>query len=233
LIAPDFLDTVRAAGMLIVAIYPEIVTGNVLKADYAVWWLLNEPGLLKHNWDGNHDWADRVLIFGAEVGKNCPCDGELNYPLYDPDFFYPNDAIQKTETTYYVHRIFNHIETIDTPVQPTLVLNQEIKQTYKQLRAALWRSKVVISHEWSGTLVIAQLCGVPVILMPSPVLSPSLPYGGPTSPGSAWGYSEQSLDRARQSLPEVSALHRARKHTWPQTLLAEVREWVAGVKAKP
>jgi predicted O-linked N-acetylglucosamine transferase (SPINDLY family) len=232
LITADFLGTVRANGMMIVAIYPESVTDDVLKADYAVWWQLNYPVMLTSNGGSKPDWADRVLSFDAEAGKNCQRNGELNYPLYDPDFFCPNDAIPKTETAYYVHRIFNHVESIDTPVQPTLVLNPESKQSDKQLREALWRSKVVISHEWSGTLVMAQLCGVPVILMPSPVLSTSVRYGGPTMPGVAWGYSEQSVEIARQSLAEVSALHRMRKLTWPQTLLAEVREWIAGVKAK-
>ena len=232
LISLQHLEDVRAAGLLIVAIYPEIVTGNSLNADYAVWWLLNYPGFLKDNWDGNHDWADRVVSFGPEVGKQCRCDAELIYPLYDPDFFFPNAAIPKTEITYYVHRIFNVAETIQAPVSPTFILNPANKLSYKQLRLALWKSKVVISHEWSGTLVIAQLCGVPVILMQSPALSADVQYGGASMPGAAWGYSEQSIALATRTLATVRRVHRERKDTWQRNLLAEIGLWVAGVKHK-
>jgi predicted O-linked N-acetylglucosamine transferase (SPINDLY family) len=233
LVSLEYLETMRAAGMTIVAIYPEIVTGNVLKADYAVWWLLNYPGHIKGNWDGSFDWADRVIGFGPELGRSGRCDSTLTYPLYDPDFFFPNDAIPKTEVTYYVNRIFSVAETIQAPVNPTCVLNPADNLSYRQLRDVLWRSKVVISNEWSGTLVMARLCGAPVIYLPSPLLSPEVQNTVEHRLGAAWGYSERNVELARQSLGALKTIHQERKATWLPSLAREVRTWIQGAKRKP
>lgn len=232
LIAPTDLENVRAAGMMIVAIYPEIVTENVLRADYAVWWLLSYPGLIKGNWNGSYDWADRVVCFGREMALRCRCDAVLAYPLYDPDLFFPNAEIPQTEISYYVNRIFGVAETIQCPVAPTQILNPANNLSYKQLRQALWRSKVVVANEWSGTLIIARLCGIPVIHLPSPLLSPDIHNTDEHMLGAAWGYSEQNIEAARQSLAPLHLIHRNRKDTWLRSLADEVSAWVSGVKKK-
>lgn len=233
LITGEGLETIRAAGMLIVAIYPEIVTENILRADYAVWWLLNYPGLIKGNWNGSYDWADRVVGFGPELARNGRCDATLAYPLYDPDFFFPNDAIPKTEIVYYVNRIFSITEAIPTPVTPTYVLSPANNLSYKQLRQVLWQSKVVIANEWSGTLIIARLCGTPVIHLPSPLLTVEAHSGEEHMLGAAWGYSEQNIEKARQSLGPLHLIHRKRKEMWLPSLAREVGAWISGVKKKP
>ena len=197
-----------------------------------MWWLLNYPGAIKNNWDGSYDWADRVITFGTDMARTCRSDATLVYPLYDPEIFHPNEAIPKTEITYYVNRIFSVVETVATPVQPTYILNPADNLSYKQLRQALWRSRVILSSEWSGTLVIARLCGVPVIYLPSPLLSPEVHNTEEHLMGAAWGYSEENVKAARRTLGALSQTHRNRKAVWLRELANEVRTWIAGTKNK-
>jgi hypothetical protein len=231
-IDPAYLETARSSGLLIIGIYPEIVTENVLNADYVVWWLLNYPGFIRKNWDGSHEWADRIVCFGPEVGKDCRCDGKLIYPLYDPDLFFPNPDIPKTETVYYVNRILTVAESIQKPVEPTYILDPKNALSYKQLRALFWKSKVIITHEWSGTMVIAQLCGVPVIFIESALFSPETHKGEVFMYGSAWGYSDHSLQTATRTLNSVAQIHKDRKAVWHHDLASELNIWIDSAKTK-
>jgi hypothetical protein len=231
-IDPAYLETARGSGLLIIGIYPEIVTENVLNADYVVWWLLNYPGFIRKNWDGSHEWADRVVCFGPEVGKDCRCDGKLIYPLYDPDLFFPNPNIPKTETVYYVNRILTVAESIQKPVEPTYILDPKNALSYRQLRALFWKSKVVITHEWSGTMVIAQMCGVPVIFIESALFSPETHKGEVFMHGSAWGYSDENLLAAARTLGSVAQIHKDRKTVWHHDLASELKLWIDSAKAK-
>lgn len=232
LLTPEKLVQIKSSGVLLVAIYPEIVVENVLQADYVVWWLLNYPGFIKRNWDGSYDWADRILGFSPEVAKDCRCDGVLIYPLYDTDFFFPNEEIPKTEVVYYANRILIAAPTLQAPAEATNILNPKDKLSYKQLRTLFWKSKLIISHEWSGTFVIAQLCGTPVIFIESPILSPKLHTGELFQNGSAWGYSEDNVRKAASTLGAVARIHQDRKNLWLITLAREVETWIADAKQK-
>jgi hypothetical protein len=232
IITPEQLFQIKSSGMLLVAIYPEIVVENTLQADYVVWWLLNFPGFIRRNWDGSHEWADRIVCFGPEVGKDCRCDGKLIYPLYDPDLFFPNPDIPKTETVYYVNRILTVAETIQKPVEPTYILDPKISLSYKQLRALFWKSKVVITHEWSGTMVIAQMCGVPVVFIESALFSPETHKGELFMYGSAWGYSTENLLAATRTLSSVAQIHKDRKAVWHHDVASELKIWIDSAKRK-
>ncbi len=232
LITPEQLFQIRSSGMLLVAIYPEIVVENVLQADYTVWWLLNYPGFIKHNWDGSYDWPDRIVCFGPEVGKDCRCDAKLIYPLYDPDLFFPNPGILKTETVYFVNRIMTVAESIQKPVEPTYILDPRNPLNYKQLRSLFWKSRVVITHEWSGTMVIAQMCGVPVIFIESALFSPETHKGELFAHGSAWGYSDENLLAAARTLGAVAQIHKDRKVVWLYDLASELKVWIDCAKRK-
>ncbi len=232
LITPEQLIQIKSSGILLVAIYPEIVVENVLQADYVVWWLLNYPGFIKKNWNGNYDWADRILAFGPEVARDCRCDGVLIYPLYDPDFFYPDPSIEKSEIVYYVNRILSVAPSSSLPVQPTHVLNPKDELSYKQLRRLFWKTSLIVTHEWSGTFVIAQLCGVPVIFLESPLLSPTVHTGEVFLHGSAWGYTEDNVRKAANSLTAISKIHQNRKTAWLSDLSNEIATWVAHAKRK-
>lgn len=233
LITPERLQEIRSSGVLIVAIYPEIVVENILQADYVVWWLLNYPGFIKQNWDGTHDWTDRIIGFGPEVTKDCRCDGVLIYPLYDPDFFFPNPAVEKTETIYYVNRILGAAPDSRPPIAPTRILSPADQLSYKELRSLFWKTRVIVTHEWSGTFVIAQLCGVPVIFLESPLFSPATHVGEVFRHGSAWGYSEHNVRKAADSLGAVAKIHRDRKAAWLANLAQEIGIWIDQAKRKP
>lgn len=232
LITTEDLQEIRSSGVLIVAIYPEIVVENILQADYVVWWLLNYPGFIKKNWDGSHDWADRVIGFGTEVARDCRCDGVLIYPLYDPSLFFPNTGVEKTETIYYVNRIINVMPDSQPPVAPTRILSPLDQLSYKQLRNIFWQTRLIVTHEWSGTFVIAQLCGVPVIFLESPIFSQTTHTNELFQYGSAWGYSEENVQKATHSLDHVAKIHQDRKAAWLPDLIKEIGIWITQAKIK-
>lgn len=232
LIDLDFYNKIVKSGMMIIAIYPEIIHQNTLEADYSVWWLLNYPGFINKSWNGDSVWADRVSCFTEELGKNLSYDSILTYPLYDPDFFKPHDNIEKKEIVYYANRILTTDGHEFPKIQATKILTPSADLNYKQLRNLFWSTKVFITSEWTGTAIIAQLCGVPVIFLESPILNKNLHNGPHFDSGSAWGLSEESILSATNTLPEVRKIHSQRKNNWINQLSQEARIWIADLKNK-
>jgi len=233
LIGEKGLLAARSQGITIIAIYPEITLTNFLSADYCVWWLLNFPGFINKKWNGNDSWADRVICYDPVFAMQTRCDGKLTFPLYDPDFFFPNPTVPKTEVVCYLNRIrYTGQKRLEAPVKVTKKLVPDDQLTYAELRELFWRTRLVISWERSGTCAIAQMCGVPIVYMPSPILqeNPDVRWGGY---GSCWDYSEEGLAAATRSVKLVPLIHRDLRLLWPAALEREVAEWVAGAKRKP
>ncbi|GAB3186923.1 hypothetical protein [Hydrogenophaga aquatica] len=229
----EFYNKIVNSGMMVVSIYPEIIHKNTLEADYSVWWLLNYPGFINKTWDGNSTWADRVCCFTEELGKDIQYNSILTYPLYDPDFFHPNRNVEKTEIIYYANRITNTKGYTPPDIPATKILTPASRLNYKELRSLFWRTKIFLTSEWTGTAIIAQLCGVPVIFLESPILHPGLHSGPHFDYGSAWGFTEESVQSATESLPEVTRTHLQRKSNWTNELKSEVNIWIQEVKNKP
>jgi hypothetical protein len=226
IITIEGLNELKNSGMHIIAVYPEIVTNNFLNADYSIWWLLNYPGFLKSNWNGDVSWCDRIIAFGADVGKNLPYSDQLTYPLYDPDFFFENNDVEKKEIIYYANRILQTNEPVETPIKFTGLLTPESNFNYKQLRNLFWKTKILYTREWSGVLVIAQLCGVPVILIESPILNKNLRNTEALIYGAIWSDEEKDIDEAKKSLINVKIRHIDRKIIWPIKLKLEIELWI-------
>lgn len=232
LIDLDFYNKIAQSGMMVVAIYPEIILNNTLKADYAVWWLLNFPGFINKSWDGDLSWADRLVGFTEEINSHTKIDSILTYPLYDPDFFRVNEDIEKDRIIYYANRILSVDRFLAPGISNCNLLTPAANLNYKELRDLFWRSKVFITSEWTGTAIIAQLCGVPVIFIESPILKPTLHKGRHFDFGSAWGLSDENIALAKGTLPKVREIHYSRKLLWKKSLQEEVLHWITALKNK-
>lgn len=223
------LDTYHdmvAAQMTTIAIYPDIMTSNSLEADYAVWWLLNYPGFLANNWNGDYSWANRIPCFVEDLGKDCRCDSILTYPLYDPDYFFPKPEIKKNQIVYYEHRIRNHSNYAPPPLQVTKILTPHEYFSYHDLRELFWTTSLFVTSEWTGTAIIAQLCGVPILFLESPILTKNLHSGNHFDYGSTWIANDQGVKEAQATLHAVREKHKLIKANWICTLENEVKVWI-------
>lgn len=232
LISDQGVQELRQTGTLIVAIYPEIVVGNVLQADYVVWWLLHIPGFHLNNWNGDTAWTDRIVCFHPDLALRCGADAKLTYPLYDPAFFFPRRDVERTEVLLYVNKIRKHPEVeLSLAVKPTALLKPEDNLTYSQLRALFWRTRLVISYEWTGTLKIAKMCGAPIAYRESPIFTKE-EFGLNGGYGHTWEMTAEGIAAAERTVNLEYLLAKDIVHCWLPALEEEAATWLKAAKTK-
>ena len=229
----DFgISELRKEGIIVVAIYPEIIVKNVLHADYVIWWLLHFPGFHLNNWSGDRSWIDRIVCFHPDLAVECGAQAKLTFPLYDPAFFRPRSDYKRSEIILYVNRIRGFTDFhYEIPLKPTRLLKPEDSLSYSELREIFWRTKTLISFEWSGTLKIAKMCGVPILYVESPIFRRDGFHlsGGY---GHAWEISEEAVIAAERTVHLEYLLAIETLHAWQPSLVAELRVWFAEAKLK-
>lgn len=222
----------KEQGMIVVGIYPEIVVENILKADYVIWWLLHFPGFHLNNWHGDVGWIDRIICFHPDLAVECGAHAKLTYPLYDPSFFHYESSHVRSEIVLYINKIreFKNFNT-QIPFAPTRLLKPEDKLSYSQLRELFWRAQVLISFEWSGTLKIAKMCGVPVVYVESPIFHRDRLYTN-DGYGHTWELNDEGIGAAKRTVHLERVLATETLHAWRPSLMAEIRIWSAEAKSK-
>jgi len=171
-----------------VAIYPEIVTGNLLGADRVVRWLLNRPGRFTGSAMGEGP-TDLLVSFSTQVSRDHPL---LSLPLVDPDVFFPKDAPGAGGLLW----IGKGALPPDFDRSATTLITDHWPWDRRRLADVLRAADVLYTCDWLTTMIDeALMCGTPVVLV------------GPQDwdrsdvllrRGMAW--SEASLPEARQEV---------------------------------
>jgi hypothetical protein len=149
-----------------IAVYPETVSGNPLRAEDIVRWVLNRPGLL----GGDEVYADSELVFSysnvyTPYIRN-RLAAKLHMPTIDQSLFYceDTDLTARSLTCYYVGKS----TWKDGFCDPEHSFEITRHSPGKQELGKLFRSSKVLYCFDNSTILIyeALLCGCPVVVIP-------------------------------------------------------------------
>lgn len=152
-----------------IAVYPETVSGNPLKAPTVARWILNKSGHL----GGDTHYAPSELLFYFDPWiDHAGFKGDiLRIPTVDSRIFNNfNNQLdhQRFEICYYANKYL----VFGGSIAPGLVktgtsLCHNIARTHSQIATILRRSKVLYCYEHSAIIQEALDCGCPVIMVTS------------------------------------------------------------------
>ena len=209
---PQLTDDIRTrhteAGLIPIAIYPEIVGANPLDCDVVVRYILNRPGLLGEKsrfgkddlyWLHNEEVSDAVEHF----------EGLLHLPAVDTSIFHnrdnPDDQNRKGACIYYGRHTDGALEHPELAATCT-VITKAYPASHEELAALFRRSTHVYCFENTSISMEARLCGCPVVQLPSPFIDLSKLFSA--SLGLAEGLilsdDEKTLAETRSVLPQLT-----------------------------
>lgn len=152
----------KEQGTPVIAIYPEIVSGNPLKAPVVVRYMLNREGVMNGNAiEAGHD--DLFFWYRQEFAGKYR-DPLLRLELYDLDLFC-NDNPHKDLNLLYLNRIPESCVDFSKLPSDIEILSMRNPLSLEELATKLKRARVLYSFESSGTNALAILCGCPVVAL--------------------------------------------------------------------
>ena len=156
------------AGLLPIAVYPEITSGNSLNLPVVARWLLNVPGHL----GGDNQYHQDDLIFYHLPW--CMPEGlhgqQLYLPSVDTRIFNNDDNPLDSERSgfcRYAHKFLGFGGKIKPEHAAFQSLGHEIALTPEDIASVLRRSEALYCYERSAIIQEATACGCPVICVPS------------------------------------------------------------------
>ena len=159
-------STIMSSGKPWIAVYPEVTTGNPFSAPVTVRYMLNREGVIMGN---AIDAGPNDLFFWYRPEF---ADKEINAHLLCIEFFdlslFKDDNPLKDIVFLYLNRIPEH--AVDFSILPdnVTILSMTNPLPLQQLATLLKRGRVLYTFESSGTCVLANLCGCPVVALRAP-----------------------------------------------------------------
>lgn len=149
-----------------IAVYPEVTRGNPLNAPVVVRYMLNREGVI----DGNIvDPGDDDLFFWYrdEFADKEPQPNLLGIESYDLDLFKDDHPVKDVDLLY-INRLPDSVVEFSKLPKNITILSMKNPLSHKELAALLKRARVLYTYEASGTCVLANLCGCPVVAWTAP-----------------------------------------------------------------
>ncbi|ORM85045.1 O-antigen biosynthesis protein [Pantoea deleyi] len=156
-------DQHKAAGLIPIAVYPEIYSGNLLNADVCVRYMLNHEALLNGN---RLDETEEDLFFWYS-SQLIIKEPEVDFlTMVGPDLeMFSDDGRVKTTRLLYLNRVpEEHVDFTRLP-EDIIVISVKKPRPLAELAGMLKSAQVMYTFEWSGTCNLAALCGTPVVSM--------------------------------------------------------------------
>jgi hypothetical protein len=155
-----------------VAIYPEIIVGNPLRAGTVIRWALNIPGRL----GGDGKYAEHDLIFAFEdrmrpyVAEAVGCSehriGVLRIPVINPEYIYPGSDTQRTLELRYTNRGHRLRRKFKLPDDDNIEDIEFHAQSYWHLGHSLRSTKTLYSYQHASIILKeAIISGCEVLVM--------------------------------------------------------------------
>jgi hypothetical protein len=149
-----------------IALYPEVVAGNPLKANTVVRYLLNQEGVINGN-NMDAEITDSFFYYRqgfAGTEKNAPV---LRVPVIDLTLF-RDEGQEREGDLLYINRVPHaQINLAQFPVG-TQILDAQRPLSLPELAALLKKSRRLYTFEASSTCTLAALCGCPVLALSLP-----------------------------------------------------------------
>lgn len=159
----------REAGLVPIAVYPEVAPGNALAQSVIARWILNKPGHI----GGDQIYAENELLFYwddwvLEAGLKAD---RLTITIVDRSVFNNKPEISRQGFCYYANKFFKSGGTIS----PTLTANgidvgQQIPRTPIELAQIFRSTELFYCYEPSTIAREAMACGCPVAFIETPYL---------------------------------------------------------------
>lgn len=148
-----------------IVVYPEVVTGNPLRADAVVRFYLNYPGLLGGSADVN---ADEIRfgysrLLAEKVGA---AENVLHVPVIDTAMFSTQPMGPRNVTCFYAHKYKQHFrgQVFGLPAD-CVEITRDWPSSPDDIAKLLRQSRRLYLFEDSALGTEAVLCGCPVVLM--------------------------------------------------------------------
>lgn len=198
-------NQIMSSGKPWIAVYPEVTTGNPFSAPVVVRYMLNREGVIM----GNGIEAgpeDLFFWYRSEFADKEPDPRILGIECYDLSLFDDDNSL-KDKSFLYLNRVPESAVDFASLPEDITVLSMQNPLTLSELATLLKRGKVLYAYESSGTCLLANLCGCPVVALRAPgyehyaLNAQSLQDIG----GAGFGYSDspESLAEIRASLHVV------------------------------
>src|SRR5262249_36529611 len=141
-----------------VVIYPEVISGNPLRATRVVRWALNYPGKLAGDtyYDQNEmafAWDARMLgRVSQAAAKRLDERRVLTVPLVDPEYIFPDERVPKDVDAYFVYKGRSVRERFVLPNEREMVCIDEHTATQRDLGHLLRRTRTLYSYDHATLL---------------------------------------------------------------------------------
>ena len=142
-----------------IAVYPEVVSGNPWNASRVARWALNVPGLL--GGDKVYPASEMVFAWDRKYLDGVPL---LQTPTVDLDIYFDQHAM-RTGTLFFVGKGRRDLLHIDGAAQE---ITLAMRLDRRVLASALNRAEIMYTlDEHTGMVQLALLCGCPVVIVPT------------------------------------------------------------------
>ena len=162
----EIYDRHKKSELIPIAVYPEIYSGNPIKADVCVRYMLNHEALLNGN-RLNETEEDLFFWYSSQLIVKEP--DVVFLTMVGPDLeMFSDDGRVKTTKLLYLNRVPE--EKVDFTALPDDITIISVKnpRPLAELAEVLKSATVMYTFEWSGTCNLAALCGVPVVSLVAP-----------------------------------------------------------------
>jgi len=157
---------VMSSGKPWIAVYPEVTTGNPFSAPVVVRYMLNREGVIM----GNGIEAgpeDLFFWYRTEFADKEPDPVILAIESYDLSLFEDDNPV-KDKDFLYLNRIPESVVDFSALPANITVLSMQNPLSLRDLASELKRGRVLYTYESSGTCLLANLCGCPVVALSAP-----------------------------------------------------------------
>ncbi len=155
----------ESRGLVPVAVYSDIVSGNPLGADVCVRYMLNKEGVI--NGEKIDAGGDDLFFYYSDafVPDKIGHYDYLTIPVYDSDTFSPAYGVVKSKKYLYLNRV--PLEAVDFSKLPDgiEVLSMKNPLSLVALAEKLKMADILYSYELSGTVTLAMMSGCPVVAL--------------------------------------------------------------------
>lgn len=190
-----------------IAVYPEIITGNPLGVKTVVRFMLNKEGVIRGN---KIEAADSDIFFYYSeyfTPENEETSNILTVPVINSKIIKPNNRVKNKKPFLYLNRIPESDIDLKQFQGNIEILSNKRPIPLDQLTKKLQTASALYSFEFSGTCIIAMLCGCPVVTLNHPKYEK---YGFTEQNLAAFAYAgytrsntESGISEAKKNLPLV------------------------------
>ena len=209
----------KKSGLIASVIYTETIYGNPLRSNRIIRWLLNYPGTLGGPTEySSQEW---VIAYSGKISETYKLGTDVLYlPVINP-----NDLPQGLPKSPGLNLVYagKYRAYVGQPEIPADLKYVEIfrdgkkRQPRSEVLELLGKAECLYLWENSSIAVEAMLMNTPCMFVINPFLGDLIAEYELGTAGSGFGFSSESLENAKKTLPEFHGLYsNARENFWNQ-----------------